>query len=223
MRAALTLTLLVATVFPAVGCATLPPHATIPEAPTATAPYSERAAYVKKYMLDAREGDHVFLHGGDRIYYPEDLRPAVDPDSPTAKAIDEHVTSRAVLDDTAWIGLLGSYTSAAGLVLFSSSLVVLFLPIDEDTKKLGVIGTMGGGLGLLALGVGIIGVNLIVVGEDAERANEAADRAARTYPQSLLDRLGVHIDADGNIVDDTAAGGLMGAPPTPAPAGGGTL
>lgn len=221
MRAFFVLAVVVAS-----GCATLPPHTTIPAAPTAAAPYGERAAYVKKYMLDDREGSHLFLHGGDRVYYPEDLRPAVDAASPTGKAIDEHMAARAIVDEYAWIGTLGSVTSTVGLVLFPASLLVLFLPIDDDAKKLGLIPTLGGGLALLGLGLGIIGINVVIVGEDAERANEAADRAARTYPQSLLDRLRVHIDADGNIVDDTVPlGGLMGheLPDTQPPAGGGTL
>jgi hypothetical protein len=214
-------------VLAASGCATLPPHTTLPAAPTADAPYAERAAYVKKYMLDAREQDHMFLHGGDRIYYPEDLKPAVDVDSPTAKAIDEHLKARAVLEEYAWVGTLGSVTATVGLALFPASLIVLFLPLDDDTKKLGLIPTLGGGVALMALGLGVIGVNVLVVGEDANVAGESADRAARTYPQALLDRLGVNIDADGNIVDNRVPlGGLMGSeiPAAPqAPAGGGSL
>jgi hypothetical protein len=163
---------------------------------------------MKKYLPQSNEGNHLFLNGGDRIYYPEDLLPAVDASSPAGKAIAEHVVARENYESVAWLGTAGSVVSAVGLVGMLGSLGALVLPVDESAQMPIWLAAFAGGSGIAVAGVGIMLLPLVIAGDDAEKAAESADRAGRTYLQSLSDRLGVHVDGDGNIVDST------GLPPT---------
>lgn len=78
----------------ATACATPLPHIELPRAPTSQDGYQARADHFKRYAPDSREYSHLFLHGGDRVYWPEDLAPAVDDDSATGKAIREYLDAR---------------------------------------------------------------------------------------------------------------------------------
>ncbi len=185
------------------GCATPNPHVEIPRAPSPTSPYAARAQYYKTYALDTREADHMFLHGGERVYWPEDLLPAVDDKSPAAMAIRDHVAARKKVEDYAWLADASSIGMGAGLAGLVGMLVPLVLPIPDD-QQTGAVVAIAIGAGVL--GVGGLGLGLLdvaIVGKDANAAGEAADRAARTYPQALSDRLGIGVDADGRLVDQT--------------------
>lgn len=212
MRASLSLLLsivLLASLF--TGCATANqrPHLEVPTAPTVDAPFEERAAYYKRYALQSREGTHLFLHGGDRVYWPEDLRPAVDEDSPTAKAIADHAEARARMEQWSWLAYGSTYTTAGGLALVLGGLTLgltttVIANNDKQLRDLGSNILLGGvTVGGVVAGVGLVGifVNGLIVGEDDRLASEAADRAARTYPQALTDRLGVGVDANGLLFD----------------------
>lgn len=60
------------------GCATTTqPHTTLPDAPTKEAEFEARAKYFKSYSADSLEPDHLFLHDGTRVYWPEEDRKSV--------------------------------------------------------------------------------------------------------------------------------------------------
>lgn len=202
-------------------CATAPrPHVSLPEAPTRDAPFEQRSAYYKAHSADTLERDHVFLHDGTRVYWPEDLGPAVDDGSPTAKAIADHVEAREVVEGFAPLGTVFTAAYAVGgLGLMGGLVVMLAAPVallvlnqqhlagvssnDLTFGSLAAGGVMMGAGSVILLGamLGQWGFSSFVVGEDVERAAESAERAARTYNQSLTDRLGVGVDANGVIFD----------------------
>lgn len=192
------------------GCATSSPHPhlEVPTAPTAADSFEARATYYKRYALQSRETGHLFLHGGDRVYWPEDLRPAIDDESPTAKAIADHIEARVRVEQWDWLSQSSSYAAAGGLLVGLGALGVgLTTTIVSDDKQIEDLGTTAM-LGGLAVGGGLLGAGLVgvftyvfIVDEDERRAGEAADRAARTYPQALTDRLGVGVDANGLLFD----------------------
>lgn len=194
------------------GCATPFPHAELPRAPTRDDGYEVRAAYFKSYVLDSREGNHLFLHGGTRVYWPEDLLPAIDDSSPSALAIREHVEARQKAEQWSWLGTTGAMTMSLGMVSLVGMLVPLALPIAESDKSTAVIVIGAGSIAGLGVGLGLGIVHVLIVGDDESRASEAADRAARTYPQALSDRLAIGADADGRIVDQVIP--AVAAPPT---------
>lgn len=204
------------------GCATVAPspHVELPRAPAADEPFDARASYLKDHALQSRESDHVFLHGGTRVYWPEDLLPAVDASSPTAKAIQEHVEARERVEAFDWINYGTNGLGFVGGAAMLGGLGAMFIPIasdDPSVEDLGwgltLTGLVGGGA-LMGGALVVAMVHGFIVGEDAQAANEAADRAVRTYPQSLSDRLGVGIDANGRIVDYAEPGNAPPPPPT---------
>lgn len=200
----------VALALAATACATPNPHVELPRAPTAKDDYDARAAYFKQYAPDTREYSHIFLHGGDRVYWPEDLAPAVDDASPTGKAIREYLDAR---DKAAPLQAVSSGAMAVfgvGMLGFLASPFLLFIdPLPSEVA----FGSMAvtGGASAVAL---VVGLGAVMMNPDEARMAEAADRASRTYPQSLSDRVGIHIDANGNLIDSNTGGlGVRGEEP----------
>lgn len=200
------LLLSVVTAAGAVACATPNPHVELPRAPTRDAGYDERAAYFKSYAPDSREYSHLFLHGGERVYWPEDLAPAVDEGSPTGKAIRDYLDAR---DKAAPLQAVSGGAMAvfgAGMLGFLASPFLLFIDPLPSEVAFGSMAVTGGVSGVALL----VGLGAVMMNPDEARMAESADRAVRTYPQALSDRVGIHVDADGNLVD--SAGGGLGAP-----------
>lgn len=197
-------------------CVTPNPHVELERAPSLDAPFDERARYYKEHALNSREYDHVFLHGGKRVYWPEDLLPAVDPGSPTAQAIQDHVEARERIEEWNWLAytISGAGYVGGGLMLggLGAMAIPLFLDQYEDVGWTLVAGGLIGGGAIMLGALGLVLVNDAIVGEDAKAAGEASDRAVKTYPQSLSDRLGVGVDADGVIIDFVRPGAE--APPS---------
>ncbi|MBI1947327.1 MAG: hypothetical protein HYS27_16655 [Deltaproteobacteria bacterium] len=204
---------LAAAVLLAAACATPLPHLEIPRAPTDKDAYELRAAYFKTYAPDSREYSHIFLHGGDRVYWPEDLAPAVDDESPTAKAIRDYLEAR---DKAAPLQAVSGGSMAVfgvGMLGFLASPFLLFidpLPSEVAFGSMAVTGTVSG----VAL---VVGLGAAMMNGDEQRMADAADRASRTYPQSLSDRVGIHIDANGNLIDSNAGAAPGGATPPAGP------
>lgn len=192
-------------------CATTQPHTTLPEAPTKEAPFEERAKYFKAYSADSLEHDHLFLHDGTRVYWPEDLRPAIDADSPTARAIDEHMEARESVETwtpVRWglhgVTLVGGLLALGGLVGFGAPVALLVVGQAQYTTPLliGASAVVGiGSLGLVAGLLGFLVLDTLLLGADFQKLGETGNRASRTYNQSLSDRLGVGTDANGIIID----------------------
>lgn len=192
------------------GCAHWP-RQPLPAAPTADAPYQERAAYFKQFAPEAADftqNGYLLLHDGSRLYWPEDLLPAVAPDSPTARAVAEHVQARDTSNTiTTWL-LLPSYT---GTLIGCVALAVGFSFSSGD-----MLGRLVSPLTLAPagfLGLALVGVLVgnMLNADPARLANESLLAIVTTYPQSLEDRLQVHVNADGNIVDTSAAAGSQPA------------
>lgn len=194
----------VGSVLAAAGCATWP-HQPLPTPPASSAPYEERAAYYKKYSPEAAnfsQSGYLLLHDGTRLYWPEDLLPVVAADSPTAKAVAEHVPQRDTSHTiVAWV-LLPSY---AGTLVGSVALAVGFSVAPADD----MLGRLVSPLTLAPaafLGLALVGVLVgnVLNADPARLANESLLAVVTTYPQSLEDRLLVHVNADGNIVDTSS-------------------
>jgi hypothetical protein len=199
-------------------CATPNPHANIPRAPASNGDYDARAKYYKLYSLDSREGDHLFLHNGTRVYWPEDLLPAVDDDSPAAMAIRDHVAARGRVEQYNWLGTTGAVAAGVGLIGLPFCVAPLFLSlgdpplVSENDASTATVAALVAASALTVVGFALLGVDWAIVGHDADVAGESADRAARTYPQALSDRLGVGVDADGRIVDHGSMPSVSPAP-----------
>lgn len=197
-------------------CVTPLPHVELERAPSLDAPFDDRARYYKEHALGSREHNHVFLHGGTRVYWPEDLLPAVDPGSPTAKAIQDHVEARERVEEWNWLSYGISGVGYVGGALLLGGLGAMAIPLFADQYEdvgwtLVAGGLIGGGVIMLG-GLGLVFVHEAITGEDAAEAAEASDRAVKTYPQSLSDRLGVGVSADGVILDFVKPGAE--APPS---------
>lgn len=192
----------------AAGCgANLHPHVKLDEAPTAAAPYAARADYYKRHNPDAYDGVRMVLHDGTAIYWPEDLRPAVAPTSPTAKAIDRVEDARAKLkpmeDALAVTGLV----SVAGLGAMGASMLPgLAWTMDStnnDLMGLAALGLLVGG-GAAITGAAMVATVLpVFYMEDQQRFSDAIGAVVTTYPQSLSDRVAIQPDANGRLVDLT--------------------
>lgn len=185
-------------------CATAKPHTEIPPAPV-DGSFEERRSYYKEHDLNERMADHLFLHGGKRIYYPEDLRPAVADDSPTAKAIDEHLVVREKVERWQPFFWVVQGATIVGGIAAIGSLVGLFLgdidpALDDVGGNLAVFGSIGGLSLMMASLAAILGWQLLYA-EETDAFAETADRAWRTYPQSLTDNVGVGVNADGILFD----------------------
>lgn len=196
-------------------CVTPNPHVELERAPSLDAPFDERARYYKEHALGTREYNHVFLHGGKRVYWPEDLLPAVDPGSPTALAIQDHVEARERVEEWNWLAYTISGTGYVGAALLLGGVGAMAIPLFADQYDdlgwtLVATGLIGGGAIMLG-GLGLVFVHEAIIGEDSGASAEASDRAVKTYPQSLSDRLGVGVNADGVIIDFVRPG--TNAPP----------
>ncbi len=211
-----TLASLLTLVAVASGCATPNPHVELPRAPAPDEPFEERAKYYKAHALQTVEYDHLFLHGGTRVYWPEDLLPAVDAESATAKAIQDHVVARERVEAWRWLESTSSGLVGLGLIGMGASLGFVLVPIAapqlDDLSYTLAIGSLVGGGAVTLLGFSVLLGYGIIVDEDAKAAGEASDRTTKTYPQSLSDRLGVGVDANGLIQDYVKPGA-----PAPAP------
>lgn len=200
----------------ATGCgANLYPHVKLDEAPTAQAPYDARADYYKRHNPDSYDGVRMVLHDGTTIYWPEDLRPAVAPTSPTAKAIDRVEEARAKLkpmeDAMSVTGIVG----AAGLGAMGAAMLPgMVWTIDSTHNEL--MGVAALGL-LVGGGAAITGAAMVATVlpafylEDQQRFSDAIGAVVTTYPQSLSDRVAIQPDANGRLVDLT-----VDAPPADA-------
>jgi hypothetical protein len=187
------------------------PHTQLTTAPNLDDRYEKRAAYFKKYSPDTYDGSRVLLHDGTAIYYPEDLAPAVDPESPTASAIAKNTKLRAAIEAKTPLVMYPAYGLVAlGAVGMFSSLA--FTGSNQDGLFLG---TMLGGTGLMVAGVawGYIG-SAVMLGDDERALNDATSAVLTTYAQSLSDRVGIQPDADGHLAD-TAGNKDTGSAPVP--------
>jgi hypothetical protein len=194
-------------------CATALPHVALDAAPDASAPYDQRADYYKRVALDGYDGARVTLHDGSFVYWPEDLKPAVDPTSNTAKAIADVEAARPAVDRANQIAGVGGLIAAGGLVAMTGSLL---LPVGTAGATNGANDGISATLpwlvgGAVATGVGSV-VSLvpsILFSGDYQRLSDAAQKVLTTYPQSLSDRVAIQPDANGRLVDlAEGAGGL---------------
>ena len=197
----------------ATACATPAPHLEIPRAPASSDNYELRAAYFKTYAPDTREYSSVFLHGGDRVYWPEDLAPAVDDDSPTGKAIREYLDAREKAAPLQAVSNGSMAVFGVGILGFLASPFLLFVEPLPSEVAFGAMAVTGGASGVALL----VGLGATMMNPHEQRMGEAADRASRTYPQSLSDRVGIHIDVNGNLIDSNAGGPRGDALPPPGP------
>jgi hypothetical protein len=132
--------------------------------------------------------DYILLADGTRVWNPIDLLPAVDEDSPTAKA------ARNADDRTK--AASGWYATGAGGLLASVGVlgVGYFATRDLDASDAANQGLFAAVLGAAAvtLGVGAVGaVGGYFVYGDAERERETA---FLTYRRSLVNHLGLTED-----------------------------
>jgi hypothetical protein len=210
------------------GCGNMYPHVKLDEAPTTQAEYALRADYYKKHAADSFDGNGMMLHDGTHIYWPEDLKPAVDPGSPTAKAIARVEEGRKALEPMENIAGISSLVAAGGLATMGASLVPMMIGAvtydSESTTDDLMMLMMNASLGLLGLGgVAVCGGGLVAATvpllymEESQRFNEAIQSTLATYPQSLSDRVGIQPDANGRLVDVTT--GIAGDTPAPKTAG----
>jgi hypothetical protein len=179
-------------------CASVP-HVTLPTAPDTSAPYAERAAYYKKAALDGYDGNRVTLHDGTFVYWPEDLKPAVSPDSHTAKAIDNVVKARSELEPAGMITTGGSIVALGGLGAMAVAAGLTSFGAYENLLLSSVI--MVGGLGGVAAGVAVALAPSVLFGPQFQALADAQQQVLTTYPQSLADRVAIQPDANGMLVD----------------------
>ena len=190
-----------------VGCATGRTHVTLADAPTKDASYEARAAYFKQHAPSSFDGTRVVLHDGTSIYWPEDLKPAVDPSSPTAKAIADAAAAREALAPGNAIGTTGSLLAAGGLVVMMGGLTVGIgetIMRNDGTHPVGdavMLPSVIGGTGALLAGLGVAMVPGFLYAAEQEKLDDATRRVLTTYPQSLADRLAIQPDANGILVD----------------------
>jgi hypothetical protein len=193
-------------------CATPLPHKQLETAPTARDSFQERSTYYKAHVADRVEFSqtgYLQLHGGERIYWPEDLMPAVDKDSPTGKALTEHVAMREEAEFyNTWFTSPGMFVALGGMV---GTAVGFSFAVSEVSGDFGATFTHPYFLIPAAITVGGLAygyTGMIFGGTPGRLANESLMTALSTYNQSLEDRLGVHSNADGQIIDTQGVGGL---------------
>ena len=203
----------VAVALTAAACATPAPHLEIPRAPTSKDNYELRAAYFKTYAPDTNEYASIFLHGGDRVYWPEDLAPAVDDGSPTGKAIREYLDAREKAAPLQAVSGGSMAVFGVGMLGFLASPFLLFIDPLPSEVAFGAMAVTGGASGVALL----VGLGATMLNSDEQRMGEASDRASPTYPQSLSDRVGIHIDVNDNLIDSNAGGPRGDELPAPGP------
>lgn len=170
-----------------------PHHALV--APSPTAPEAERLAAHERLFAraDAVSGirgamstEYLILGDGTRVYHPEDLIPAVDAASPTARAAArsaaaaEAARRRQSKVDVAW------YVATAGM-LIGTSLLIAGVASDDGTT----LATTGTGL-IIGSGLGGVTAGWLLAGDLRERHVEAKEErvsAFATYNSDLVKRL----------------------------------
>lgn len=201
-------TILALILIAASGCRTVP-HVEIPKAPTTADPYDRRAAYYKAYSADGMSGGALLLHGGERVHWPEDLLPAVDEASPTAKAIRRVVQARERLEARSWfIGVPATIAVAGGSGLMLASPALLFFDGVESDVMMPTL-LAGAGIAVGGLAWGWAGEALFNA-EDRTTFETGIETVLQTYPQSLSDRVAIQPSADGLLLDLEA---VRDAPP----------
>ncbi len=205
---------LAATLGFASACASLP-HKTLTTAPTAEDSYEERARYYREHtpaLVNFSSTGYLLLHGGTQLYYPEDLRPAVDPDSPTARAIDAHVPARESAQAFSdWVSMPSMVVALVGGLAASAAFPLALNSTNGDFGGTFTDPLLLGSTGVFVLGLGGIVAGGLLTAEPSRVANESLVTIRATYPQSLEDRVRIHADGDGKLVDTAPApqpGGL---------------
>lgn len=179
-------------------CASVP-HVTLPTAPDPSAPYAERAAYYKRAALDGYDGNRVTLHDGTFVYWPEDLKPAVSPDSHTAKAIDNVVKARSELEPAGMITTGGSIVALGGLGAIVVGTGLMSFGAYENLPQAAVM--LFGGLAGAAVGVAVALAPSFLFAPQFQALADAQQQVLTTYAQSLADRVAIQPDANGMLVD----------------------
>jgi len=204
--------ILPAAVLACLGCATLP-HAELTTAPDSDAPYEERAEYFQEHapdLVNFGETGYLLLHGGKRLYFPEDLRPAVAAESPTARAIDEHVPNReAARSIFNWVSLPSMAVATLGGIGASVALPLALNASDGDAGQMLTDPMLMGSSGAFLVGLVGMGVGGLLASEPSRVANESLITILSTYPQSLEDQVDIHVDGDGNLVDTATTPSLQ--------------
>jgi hypothetical protein len=124
----------------------------------------------------SRAMDYLQLGSGERIYYPEDLRPLVRKESPTAAFIDKSVGRR-----TLGLALVGGVVVLLATGAALSGSYVMADPEKRDKTLL------WGGLGCVGAGIGL-GITAQWAGSSS---TDAAEEAYRTYDSELRLQLGI--------------------------------
>jgi hypothetical protein len=124
----------------------------------------------------SRAMDYLQLGSGQRVYYPEDLRPLVRKESPTAAHIDTSVGRR-----TLGLVLVGGVVALLATGAALSGSYVMADPEKRDKTML------WGGLGCVGAGIGL-GITAQWAGSSS---TDAAEAAYRTYDSELRLQLGV--------------------------------
>lgn len=195
-------------------CATT--HVQLPEPPGKSGPFEDRAAYYDEHKpIAADRVTTVSMYGkapivqsgipflqlanGTRVVWVEDLRPAVDAASPTARALDESVEARASAD--AWM-VGGAAGIAAGILVVLAAIPLASATRGPEDNGMNVSVLLGGvvaGAGLSLVG----SVPLLVSFIDANRAAQARETAFTTFDASLKKKLGLKERAkEHEFVDD---------------------
>lgn len=211
-------TIAVLTVLGTGACASTAPHVTLAVAPDASAPYAERAAYYKRAAVDRYDGSRLTLHDGTFVYWPEDLKPAVAPDSHTGQAIDAVVAARAAVQPAKMVSTAGMVVAAGGLLALTGSMVALMGGVVATGGRSPpdgglVFPLLYGGLGAMGVGGVVAMAPGMVFSQQYQDLADASQKVLTTYPQSLSDRVAIMPDADGRLIDLTES--------TPLPAEGG--
>lgn len=149
--------------------------------------------------------DYLQLADGRRVYHPEDLAPAVRPDSPTAAAVDAYGTQSAV---AGWLTIGGIVVVAGG-----TGVALGGIASDSDSAEAPML--IGG---VVAIGVGALA--LVVAQVFRGNANDEKSSAFVTYNDSLLKRLDLCTHAGNRVTPCQGAvepGPNVGPLPAPAP------
>ena len=193
-------------------------------APPPTAPLPERMAAYERLRSTGYQQTHVTtvnrwgaatgttrttdflqLASGERVYFPEDILPAVGPNSPSGIAALESQASRGAA--RAWsIVSIGALVAGLGVMLSSLAFIS-----DEGDSDTAITLLLAGG------GVAIVG-SLLLIPVYVNNANAAdeATTAYELYNSSLAGNLAL-CERDGSVVDCNAP-----APPPAAVAPGPT-
>lgn len=187
-----------------------PAHVQLQDVPDRTAPMQERLeaynhlapAYAHKLNVIVRAGpngnyagtqaytEFIQLEDGRRVWVAHDLKPAVDPDSATAKAIaDEDFHN----EKTKVWGWVAAGTMGTGLAVFSIGPFLAYLPSIAFGRPQGSMGPFVPAT-IAALGVAIGaagGTALVPYVHHAQRRSDARARAFQNFHRDLRTHLGL--------------------------------